>query len=173
VAIAQQAAADEDARRRVEAIASKGMADHARDDLVGLRATRFELDRLMQRLEEHYVVRIVSRSGQRSGVYRIDQTTGNVAGYYLIVEALPEGGRALVRSIENAETGRSNQVRIWGEQVPKSVYDRIVADKVADGVIDENVFAQKQRGHYQEQVELNDGSGQAVARGRRITNWDN
>src|SRR5690606_13372710 len=90
VVLAQQLAASEHARQRVDALASKGKADHARGELAALRATRSDLDRLMARLEEVYVVRIVSRQGERSGVHRIDQTTGNVSGYYLIVEALPE-----------------------------------------------------------------------------------
>lgn len=173
VAVAHKTAADEDAQQRVAAIASKGELAQARGDLALLATTQSDLDRLLLRLNESYVVQIVSRPGQRSGVFRVDRDTGNVSGYYLIVEARSERGNALSRRIENAETGRSHAVRIWGEQVPKSVYDRIVVDKSADGVIDENVFARKLHGYFEERVELQDGTGNAIRRGRRITKWDN
>ena len=39
--------------------------------------------------------------------------------------------------VENRETRRIERVSRWAEQVPQEVYDRLKADKQADGVLDE------------------------------------
>lgn len=169
LAAARALAADDDARGRVERIAAAGTAAHGNTDVAGLRAARRDLDALRARLEETYEVRIVSRPGEQSGVDRYFD--GRLSGYYVIVEAVQPDGRVLPRAIRNAETGRTDRVTKWGEQVGDAVWQRIVADKQADGVVDEALFAAKRAGVFDEQVVLDDGNGRPLARRRQITAW--
>lgn len=168
-AAAEVLAADDDAHERVRSVVALGAAAHAAEDRDRLRQARRELDALVRRLEEQYVVRIVSRPGEQSGVDRYEH--GRLSGYYLIVEALAENDRIVPRRIKNAETQRAETVDKWGEQVPEAVWNRIVADKQADGVVDENLFARKTRGLFAETIVLDDGTGRPMRRGRQITQW--
>jgi hypothetical protein len=55
--------------------------------------------------------------------------------------------------------------------VELDVFERIVADKQKDGVVDENVVAKKVRGIMSEEFVLDDGRGKPIAKGRRVTKW--
>ena len=170
VAAGLKMAADEDARSRIAAIATDGETAFAANNGVALRTSRRKLDELLERLRAEYEVRIVSRPGQLSGIDR--KFNGRVSGLYLIVEAITPAGKRLTLPIANGEkSGQIFRVKQWGEQVEQRIWDRIVADKKADGVVDENVFARKARGFYRETVVLEDGRGGIVKRGRQITEW--
>ncbi len=152
---------------RREAEAAHGLADGK-----GTQAAATKLAELRATLEEECELRIVSRPGERSGIdaYYEDVGGKRVSGYYVIVEAVTGNGTVLRRSVRDAEDGRVRSVRKWGEQVPKAVYDRIAADKRADGVVDENVFARKRRGFLSDEVTLlNEGKTAPLTRGRQIT----
>jgi len=168
-AAAKTLAFGEQARERVRSVTASGTAASQREDLDGLRKAQRGLEAVMRRLDEEYELRIVDRRGTKSGVDRYDRD-GRLSGYYVFVEAWTDG-RRLQRSIDNAETGRTERVTMWGEQVPTNVWQRLVADKKADGVLDEVLFARKRRGYLDEDIVLDDGSGSAVRRGRRITKW--
>lgn len=169
VAALEQVAADDDARQRVQAIRGRGALAQAAANLSDLQAAQRSLGELAARLEETYEVRIVSRPGEDSGVERLN--AGRTSGLYVIVEALDAKGRALVRAVRDAESGRQRDVRKWAEQVPEAVWNRIVADKQADGIVDEALFARKERGRHEEVVVLDDGTGKPLRRGRQITEW--
>lgn len=162
-------AADQDARARTQGVRDRGAAAHAAGSLDQLRTAHDELTRLAERLGEEYTVTIVSRPGTKSGIDRYDDR-GRLSGYYLIVEALTADGRALPRRIRNGETSGVETVTQWGELVSTAVWERVVADKQADGVVDDNRFAEKQRGSYEEKTILEDG-GKPLRRGRQITRW--
>ncbi|MEZ5963805.1 MAG: DUF6384 family protein [Planctomycetota bacterium] len=148
-------------RREAEAARHAGMT-------AALEQARVKLDALRADLEEDYVVRIVNRPNQDSGTTRgID---GRVSGYYLVVEAVTETGKVLRRSIRDAETNTVRLVDKWGEEVPKEVYDRVAADKRRDGIIDDDVFARKRRGHRHEQVVMRRTTdGPPLTKTRQIT----
>lgn len=169
VAVARAIAATDDARGRVDAIASNGAVAHAGEDAVALAAATSQILELSKRLNLHYAVRIVDQPNERSGVFR--NFDGKLSGHYLIVEAITEAGQSILREVENSETGRRQRVRKWGEQVPESVYNRVGNDKRTDGVIDQRVFARKRRGHYDEQIVFEDDRGNQLKRGRTITAW--
>lgn len=169
VAALEQLAADDDARQRVQAIRGRGAVAQAAGNLSDLQAAQRSLGELAARLEETYEVRIVSRPGEDSGVER--RNAGRTSGLYVIVEALDAKGRAIVRAVRDAESGRQRDVRKWGEQIPEAVWNRIVADKQADGIVDEALFARKERGRHDEVVVLDDGTGKPLRRGRQITQW--
>ena len=181
-ALAAATAAFAAERKAVEALASSDsarafLAELTADgeialtaaDTAALTAIVQKLRELRQRLGEVYEVRIVTRPGELSGVDRYHG--GKLSGLYLIVEAVTADGRVLTRSIRDAETGAVRRVQRWGEQVPQAVWDRIVADKRADGVVDEQPFARKVRGEADERVVLPGSDGKALRRARQITKW--
>jgi hypothetical protein len=156
-----------------EANALKREAEAARASGQGaaVEQARVKLDALRADLDEEYELRIVSRPGENSGIDAYtDAARTKVSGYYLIVEAVTPAGKVLPRRVRDAEKNQSVQVRKWGEQVPKGVYDRIAADKRADGIVDDNVFARKRRGYRDLEVVLPATPGGApLRRGRQIT----
>ena len=128
---------------------------------------------LLNQLNEAYEVHIVSGANEQSGVDRyLPESQGKgISGYYVIVEARDADGRVLTRSIRNAEENELEQVTRWAERVPKEVYDRIKADKKADGLLDETLFAVKQRGYQKEVVKLVGPDGAPLSRVGQITKW--
>ena len=168
-AAAREIAADDVARASVDQVVKLGRLHHEAQNLERLRMARSELDEVATRLAEEYTVTIVDRSGVKSGFERL--YNGRVSGYYLVVEALDRNGNALRRSIVNTETKSRDMVTMWGEEVELDVFERIVADKQKDGVVDENVVAKKVRGIMSEEFVLDDGRGRPIPKGRRVTKW--
>lgn len=168
-AAARELAADDVARASVDQVVKLGRLHHEAQNLERLRMARSELDEVASRLAEEYTVTIVDRPGVKSGFERL--YNGRVSGYYLVVEALDRNGNALRRSIVSTETKSRDMVTMWGEEVELDVFERIVADKQKDGVVDENVVAKKVRGIMSEEFVLDDGRGKPIAKGRRVTKW--
>jgi hypothetical protein len=169
VAAAEALAADDDARQRVQRERERGTAAHQAADRRRLETAQVDLDRLLARLEQEYSLTIVSRAGERSGIDRYFD--GKLSGYYVFVEAVTPDGRVLPQSIKNSETGRTETVKQWGEQVSAALWQRIVADKQADGVVDDAIVARKVRGSFAESVVMLDENGKPMRRGRQITQW--
>lgn len=149
-------------RRQAESAHHSGMAATIDDARVRLEALHTDLD-------EEYEVRIVNRAREDSGVRR--DFDGKTSGYYLVVEAVTKKGDILQRLVRNAEDNdKLKRVAKWGEQVPREVYERIAADKKADGIVDENLFARKRRGQRREEVVLPRlPGGPPLTRTRQIT----
>ena len=148
--------------REVRAAQEIGSTSH-------LDRLRTALADLEQRLRLEYEVRIVSAPGRLSGVAR--DFVGRLSGFYLIFEARTPDGRILPRTITSREDGTTRTVREWGEQVPEDVLQRIEADKRADGVVDESLFAVKKRGWLAEEVRLPGAGGSPLRRGGQILEW--
>lgn len=168
-AAAREMAIDDVARASVDQVVKLGRLHHEAQNLERLKAARSELGEVATRLAEEYTVTIVDRPGEKSGFERL--YNGRVSGYYLVVEALDRNGNALRRSIVNVETKSRDTVTKWGEEVEQDVFERIVADKQKDGVVDENLVARKVRGSMEEQFVLDDGRGRPIPKGRRVTKW--
>src|SRR5262245_49645579 len=124
---------------------SQGQAALSRRDYGGVGAAIGALHGLEGRLEQQYELRIVSRPGERSGVWRqsADSTGRN---YYLIVEAIAPNGAALTMPIRNEETGNVRPVSRWGLHVDEATYESVAADKRDDGIIEKDVVGAKRRG---------------------------
>ncbi|MFO1054482.1 MAG: DUF6384 family protein [Planctomycetota bacterium] len=161
----------DEARAAVDQIAARAASTYAKQDVSGMESVKEDADALAAILALDYVIRVISRPGEHSGIdaYYEDAAGKRVSGYYLVVEAF-DGRRVLPMSIADAELQKVMTVRKWGEQVPKAVYDRIAADKQADGIVDDAVFARKTRGTLHEVVEMKGEDGATpLTRGRRIT----
>lgn len=127
---------------------------------------------LEEKLNQTYTLKIVSREGIKSGAERSfyakcdsrlspqelkrcqQQTGGRVSGHFLAVEAIGRDGQPIKTEIVDSESGRTKSVDIWGEQVPREIYETIKADKMADGVIDQNVFGVKMKGYLTPEIKM-------------------
>ena len=127
-------------RSRLHVAAEKG-------DLGVMQAVRQQLLQWQTMLNEAYEVRVVSNPQAKSGIdrYYTDHGGKRVSGFYRIVAAQAADGRVLSRPITNAESGKTETVQTWGELVPDEVWRRIKADKQADGILDETLFASHTR----------------------------
>ncbi len=129
-----------------------------------------ELDKLGQQLRREFRLLVVSESGELSGVIR--DFDGELSGHYLIVEAEGPDGKPVRLPVRSAEFDRVRVVARWGEWVPEAVYNRILADKRADGIVDERLVAEKERGRLELQIRLLGADGAPVELRRQITEWD-
>lgn len=136
----------EEARTRAAALvidgqtaARDGKADAARQALA-------DLERLRDELRAEYDVRIVSRPGESTGVWRRPRGNPTAMNFYLIVEAIGRDGRPVSRAITSEEDGRSRVVSKWGVRVPESLYREVEADKRRDGIIQNPILGRKARG---------------------------
>ena len=105
-----------------------------------------DMESFLKELRTEFTLRIVNRPGEASGVWRKPEINPQGRNDYLIVEAVAPDGRVLPRAIRSEETGVTSTVTKWGVRVSRDVYQRVLADKRADGIITENVVGEKHRG---------------------------
>ncbi len=120
-------------------------------------------------LKSEYKLRVVNQAGVKSGIdrYFTDKSGKRVSGYYLIVEAVDSYGRVLELTVTSQEDYTLAKVKMWGEQVPKEVYDAVAADKKDDGIIQNNFYAVKEAGFLEPRVRM----GDSRERMGQITQW--
>jgi hypothetical protein len=123
-----------------------GEAAIAQGDYDAARAAIGELETLNFRLNLQYEVRVVSRPGETSGFWREPDVNRSARNYYLVVEAVAPNGEALRLPITSEEDQRTRNVRAWGLRVDQPTFERAVADKQDDGIIQNNVLGRKRRG---------------------------
>ena len=163
-----QAAVDvatvESAQERAAELLAQGEAALGRGDTAEANAAIEALASLRAMLEQSYELRVVSRPGELSGVWRVPEANPGARNYYLIVEAIDGGGNALAMPVRNEEDGRVYTVRKWGVRVDQSTFDRIAADKRDDGIIQDYVLAVKESGQLQPEYRIS-------TTGAAITEW--
>ena len=103
-----------------------------------------ELQSLIALLDREYELRI-TRKG-RSGVWRHPNNNRQGRNYYIIVEATDKAGNRVKLPIKSEEDGRVRSVSKFGVRVPSEVYERIKADKLDNGIVDQRDFGAKRRG---------------------------
>jgi hypothetical protein len=123
-----------------------GEAAIAQRDFEAARAATAELETLNFQVNLEYDLRVVSRPGEQSGVWREPQVNRSARNYYLIVEAIGRDGRALRLPVTSEEDGRTRAVSAWGLRVDEATYQRVAADKGDDGIIQDAVVGVKRRG---------------------------
>jgi hypothetical protein len=155
---------DPKALEQAKATLTAGEVALSHRDFGGAGAAVGELRGLEARLESQYQLRIVSRPGERSGVWRESAENPSGRNYYLIVEAIAPNGAPLTIPIRNEETGRVRPVRSWGLRVDEATYERVAADKRDDGIIEQDVVGAKRRGELDPQYSV-------ATTGAAITKW--
>ncbi|MEQ8209665.1 MAG: DUF6384 family protein [Lacipirellulaceae bacterium] len=159
-----------------EAAAALATAKVLRDEgkIEDLRELGLKQEKLLAALMRQYELTIPSTPGEESA-FPMDYTDANSktvrSGYYVIVEARAPDGTAVKVPIRDRQTGKTNSTSRWAEQVPEDVYNRLKADKQADGLLDERIFGIKKRGERNLQVRLNGSSDTAIERGGQLTQW--
>jgi hypothetical protein len=129
-----------------ESLAAQGLVAAEAGDLDASRDKAETLQQLRVALDQEYIIRIVSRPDQPSGVFRIPSANPNARNYYLIVEAVDVDGQPVPISITSEEDGTTSTVRMWGQRVDDQTFASIRADKSDDGIIQNNVLGVKRRG---------------------------
>lgn len=167
-------AAERDAIKRIARVKeAKALADRRYESgLAALRAGDIdaamgvysELRSLRHELASSYTLRVVSRPGERSGVWRIPENNPGAKNYYLIVEALDAAGNVLTLPVTNEEDGKTYSVNKWGLRVAHSVYKRVAADKQDDGIIQKRRVGIKKSGFIEPKYSI-------TAAGGMITSW--
>ncbi len=150
-------AADDAAMQKAAALLVDGEQAVRSADRAGLTKITTELDGLRQELTREYILTIVSRTGEPTGVWRRPPGANYARNYYLIVEAIALDGRKLSLPIHNEENGITETVSIFGVRVSREVYEAVAQDRLDDGIVQGNQFGVKRRGklavEYQMQFE--------------------
>ncbi|MBL8571639.1 MAG: hypothetical protein JNK84_21400 [Phreatobacter sp.] len=133
-------------RQRVAALVTDGQTAARDGKAEAARTAVADLERLRDDVRSEYDVRIVSRPGESTGVWRRPRRNPNAMNYYLIVEAIGRDGRALSRAITSEEDSATRVVTKWGIRVPESLYRQVEADKRDDGIVQNNILGRKARG---------------------------
>ena len=122
------------------------------------------LNLMLGQLKTAYTLRIVQRPGERSGFWRIPDVNERARNYYLIVEAVDGQGNILTLPIANEENGQIKTVKKWGIRVAPETYQRFVADKQDDGIIQNRNVGKKSRGMPKPEYSISTS-------GAAITSW--
>jgi hypothetical protein len=133
-------------RQRADALLADGRAALARADADGARKALAGLEGLKAELLREYSLRIVSRPGEASGVWRIPGRNPNARNYYVIVEAVAPDGRKLALPVANEETGQTDTVDRWAVRVTPETFEAVRRDKNDDGIVQRNRLGEKRRG---------------------------
>lgn len=136
----------EDAQERAHALLEDGTAALSRKDAEAARGAAASLERLRTELTRTYRLRIVSRPGEDTGVYRIPDVNSNARNYYLVVEAVTPEGEVLSLPVRSEEDGKVKTVTRWGVRVPQRTFDAVRRDKQDDGILQNDTLAEKPRG---------------------------
>jgi Family of unknown function (DUF6384) len=140
-------AKDDTAKAKAAEYYADGKAALARGDTAAARKAQGDLAALLDQLRSEYTLRVVNRPGEASGVWRNPRINGQARNDYLIVEAVTPDGRTLSLPILNEETGATTNVNKWGVRVNDDTFQRVLADKRDDGIIERNVVGEKKRGY--------------------------
>ncbi len=142
----------------------RGEASLREHDIEGTRAALKQLSEARQTLGQEYLIRIVNRPGQPTGVWRIPDVNSDARNYYIIVEAVDPTGRALEVLVTNEETRETEATSIWGLRVDEDTFRAVARDKQDDGIITRDRFGYKARGELKPRYEMKTTGG-------AITHW--
>lgn len=144
-----QAANDTMAMERANMLVSDGKAAAARSQPEIARSKLAELNGLIAQLQQTYDVRIVSRPGTPSGVWRIPDVNKGTKNLYVVVEALGQDGKPLALPVQSEEDGKTTTVSLWAIRVPEATFEAVKRDKQNDGIIQNSLVGVKKRGRLQ------------------------
>jgi len=150
---------DTSARQRADRLVAEGEAATRAGALGDAQVRLAQLRELQQVLAQDYTVRIVSRPGEPSGIWRVPQANPRARNFYLIVEAVDRDGKPVQVPVTSEEDGRTARVSKWGLRVPAEEFERVRQDKLRDGVIDQPVVGMKRAGELQPSWSVPTGGG--------------
>jgi hypothetical protein len=134
------------ARERADRLLVEGKTAIARGDAAGARQAISDLEVLRAELRREYVLRIVSRPGEPTGIWRVPERNPAGRNYYLIVEPVAPDGRILSVPVTSEEDGRTVTTSKWGVRVSEDMARQVERDKNDDGIVQRNRLGEKRRG---------------------------
>jgi hypothetical protein len=140
-------AKEDKAKARAQALAGEAGAALTARDAAAARAKATELTALRQALEKSYVLRIVSKPGQQSGVWRVPRLNPQARNYYILVETVDDKGKPVPVVVSSQEDNQTAETSTFGIRVDERTFDRVRADKQDDGIIQNNRFGEKRVGY--------------------------
>lgn len=147
-----------------EALRDRGHAYAAEGNREGAEGAVSDLTALRDQLRQEYALRVVNRSDVQSGFWTFPEINTDATNYYLVVEAVDPAGNTLSLPILNEENNAIEVVDIWGVRVPEAVYNAVAADKLDDGIIQQDEVGLKSDGFLE--VEYN-----MPVLGGTVTRW--
>lgn len=143
---ASREARADNARARADQILADGQAALRRRDAAGGRKAITDLEALRATLVQEYWLRIISRPGEQTAIWRVPARNPNARNYYALVEAVTPEGRVLSLPIQSEEDGRTETVTKFGVRVNAETFNAIARDKQDDGIVQRNRLGEKRRG---------------------------
>ncbi len=140
-------ARDQKARERADAILAEGRGAIARRDAARAQQALADLESLRAQLRREYALRIVSRPGEATGVFRVPDRNRAARNYYVVVEAVTPDGRRLTLPVTSEEDGKTVEVDKWAVRVDRDVFEQVRRDKDDDGIVQRNRLGEKRRGY--------------------------
>ncbi len=134
------------ARARLETSYQDGVAATKSGDAAGARAALGELGFLAGVLAQDLAIRVVSRPGEYSGVFRIPDDAPGARNYYLVVEAVDAKGRAQPLEIASEEDQKTARAEKWGVRVSEADFNAVADDKADDQIIQNAQIGAKPKG---------------------------
>jgi hypothetical protein len=154
----------DEAKSLAAELVSEGQAAAREGNGARARAAVSRLNDLLETLRQTYELRVISRPGEPSGIWRVPDANPNASNYYLIVEAIDESGKTVPVTIVSEEDQTSRRVEKWGVRVDESVFNRFRADKQDDGIIQDSLVGLKHRGELDPEYRIRTAGG-------TITEW--
>ncbi len=164
MALIREQAKSENALNQAERLASNAKVSLQQDNLKDASASYQDLLDLSKQLSQDYVIRVISRPNENSGVWRIPPGERSVRNYYLIVEAIDRNNRNLEIRVVNEENNKVSKRKTWGLRVNEQTFYRIASDKKDDGIIQANTVGVKRSGYLKPEYSVS-------TTGATITEW--
>lgn len=141
-----------------------GLADTAIQNKDSASAQKYAKDMadLRKEISQSYELRVVNRSNEMSGVFRLNDEDDRVRNYYLIVEAVNAAGEPVTVSVTSEEDRTSRRTNIWGVRVPESVFQNVANDKRDDRIIQNNLIGVKKRGYLEPEYAVETSGGKIL-----------
>jgi len=86
--------------------------------------------------------KIASESGEKTGVWRTMKNT-NIKNYYIVVHPVTSTGQVVAIPVLNEENGQTVVKDVLAFRVSADTYEKVKNDKVDDGIVDNNIMAEK------------------------------
>jgi hypothetical protein len=161
----QALAIDPGVDARIEAMELAGVRAAGENDRDAAREQLAALRDLNDRLASEYDVRIVYRSGEETGFWRMPPNNPVGRNYYLIVEAVAPGGRLIDVPVRNEQTQKTERVSKWAQRVTQETFDKVREEKQGTGIVSNDILGRKPRGELEPKYDVPTPGG-------AITNWD-
>ena len=147
-------------------LVSAGEAALLRGDRPAWAQANEQLVGLGEQIQQTYTLRVINDPHEKSGVWRHPHgnDSDTARNFYLVVDALDAMGNPVKVHIRNEETNLPETSSRFAVRVPEAIYEKVKADKLDNGLVDDTSVGQKVNG------ELNPRFTIPVA-GGFITSW--